>query len=639
MSDDFEKPNKLDNLEASLYSPRYQMEAKARKPLRPKDYAVAQSWETSSQTPLENTPMSVDRSRKNWFFRFFMLAFLFFIVALGYVGFKFVFDGGIKADDVDILVNAPLTVGAGEVFAFDVLLQNKNQMNMQTVDITINFPDGTRSVSNISEDYDVNREQVGDIAIGAVSKKSYSALLFGEEGDKKEVNISISYRVEGSNALFEKEKNFEVVLKSTPVRLTVTNVKEITSGQPLTFNVELVSNSTQVLENVMVQATYPFGFMYKGSSIRPEEGNRTWIIPRLEPKEVINFTIDGTIEGQNNEERYFGFSTGLKDKNSDGPQVVFSTTGTTISLARPFLELDLAINNNNSDVIPLNADSIYDVIISYKNNTTDPLRNLKLTLQLAGEAINKSSVQVSEGFYQSLNNTVVWDSSTNSRFASVSVGSSGTVSFNFSGLGLENNSVLVNPEVTLTALVEGNRNPDNEVPEVIESSLIKKIRFNSQVNVDAISEHYTATFSNTGPIPPVAEQKTYYTAVIEVANPSNKVEDSIVTMFIPNYVTYENKFVPSGENVSFDPVTRILTWNLGTINEKTGYSGNPKRKLSFQVSIIPSISQVGLSPVLVDSIKFLGYDAHTQQDISIMQESITTSALDAKSFYDSQVSK
>lgn len=640
MSDDnFEKPNRLDNLERKLYSPRNQIEGKSRRPLREKEYSVAQDWEQKNTQPLEDTSLSVDRSRKNWFLRFFVVAFLFFIVALGYVGFKFYFDNGIDAGNVDILVNAPLTVGAGEVFTFDVLLQNKNQMNMQTVDMTIDFPDGTRSSEDISQNYDNSREEIGDIAIGAVSKKNYNAILFGEEGEKREITVSLSYRVEGSNSLFEKEKKFDVVLKSTPVRMTVTNIKELTSGQPLVFNIELVSNSTQTLENVIVQATYPFGFVYKGSSIQPKEDNRTWIIPRLEPKEIVKFTVEGTVEGQNNEERYFGFATGLENKETGNPEVVFTTSGTTITLARPFLELDLAINKDNSDIISLEADANYNAELSFKNNANYPLRNVILTLNIDGEAINKGSIQVPQGFYQSTNNTIVWDSTTHEKFQTLPVGTSDTVSFNFRGLGISSGALITNPEITIVAQVQGNRNPESEVPEIFEESISKKIRFNTQFALKTRSEYYTPVFTNTGAIPPKAEQKTTYTAVLEITNPSNKIENGIVTMQLPNYVVYGGQFAPATEDFSYDATTRMITWNIGTLNEKTGYASNPPRKISFQVSIVPSVSQLGMAPNLVYNIQLTGTDAYTKKNIARTGSNITTGIVDAKGFYDSQVSR
>jgi hypothetical protein len=639
MPDEYEKPNRISALEEKLYSPHANLQAKDRKPLREKEYGVAGNWGEEPPRDLSVSSLSVDESKKNWFMRFFVAALMFFLAAAGYVGWRFFIDDGIDAKNVDIVVNAPLTIGAGEEFAFDVLMQNKNAMAMQTVDVEIELPDGTRSVKDVGEKYEYVRENIEDIAVGQIGKKSYAALLFGEEGDKKEIIVRLNYRVEGSNALFEKEKRFDVVLKSTPVRLTVTNVKELTSGQALSFNIELVSNSTQVLENVMVQATYPFGFRMLKSSIPSRDDKKTWIIPKLSPKEVVSFTVDGTLEGQNNEERYFSFVVGLEDEVTGQPEVVFTTSGTTVGLARAFLELDLAINKVGSDIIAIDPDAIQDTQISFRNNSNFPLRNVSLDLKIEGNALSKTSVQVPEGFYQSTTNTIRWDNTTKDTFASIPTGSSGSVSFSFAGAGVRSSYLAINPELKLTATVEGNRNPENDVPEQIENSIVKTVRLNTQPTVETSSEYYTSTFANSGPVPPKAEQSTSYAAVVEVSNTSNKLAGSIVTMRIPNYVTYTGKFSPSNEKFSYDPKTRIAAWDLGTVSEKTGYEGNPKRKISFQVSVLPSVSQAGTAPNLVYDIQLSGSDMFTGKQIVEVGQPISTDTVDSKGFYDSQVSR
>ncbi len=639
MSDEFEKPNKIDALEQKLYSPRQDIVARERRPMKEKEYNIAHDWNTPSAPPMQDNPLSADRPRKNWFLTFLILSFIFFLGALGYVGYKFYFNESSLGRNVDILVNAPIAIGAGEIFAFDVLIENKNSVGIETVDIEVEFPDGTRSPSDIGQDFKRVNDEIDPIASGSTSKSNYSALLFGEEGDKKEMIVRVQYRVEGSSMLLEKEKVFDVVLKSTPVRLTVTNVKELTSGQNLSFTVELVSNSTQRLENVMVQATYPFGFKYQKSSFPAKEDGRTWIIPKIEPKETITFTIDGVLEGQNNEERYFSFIAGLEDNATGNPQVVFNTKGTTVTLARPFLELELSVARDNSEIIVLNPDVVHDAMISFKNNTSYPLRNVSLDLSLEGASLNKGSVQVSEGFYQSAGSTITWDTSTSNRFVSFPIGTSSNVSFSFMGLGIGASSLITNPELIFTAQVQGNRNPDNQVPEIIENSIVKKIRFITQANLKTTSLYQTSPFENSGPLPPKVEQRTSYTAKVELSNTSNKIENGMVVMKIPTYVTYENEFSPSTENFSYDPVTRTLAWDVGTVPEKTGYAGNPARSIQFQVSILPSISQAGTTPNLVTNIEFTGDDTFAGTKIVKGGQSISTATADSQGFYDSQVSR
>lgn len=638
MDNNFEKPDSLEELEKKLYSPNQTLTQKERKHLNPQEFEVAREWQSES-VPIKPALIDDGTPKTNWFLGIFILAFIFFLGALGYIGFKFYFSSGVSAQNIDIIVNAPLAISAGEVLNFEVQLQNRNQIPVKYVQMEIQFPDGTRATSDIGVDYKNTKDDIEAIAVGEIVKRNYDALLFGEENEKKEIIVFLKYSVDGSTLLFKKEKKFDVVLKSTPVRLTVTNVKQTTSGQDLNFTIELVSNSTQVLKDVLVQANYPFGFTYKSSSIVPEDDKKTWIIPTLAPKETITFNVKGKIEGQNKDEKFFTFVVGLKDETKSTPQVVFSTKGTTVTIERPFIEVNFAVNQDNSDILSLTPDQGHNAFVSFKNNTEYQLRNVSIALRIGGDVLSKESITVSDGFYQSLDNTIVWDYTTSDKLVSIPVGSSGVVSFNFSSLGLLSQKFLLNPEAVFTINMKGNRNPDSEVADLLENSVVKKVKFNTEVVVSSNSTYFSGVFTNSGPIPPKIEQKTTYTGIITLKNTSNIISNGIVTMKIPNYVQYEGVFSPGSENVSFDPVARMLTWNVGSINQNVGFQDNAPKTLAVQVSIVPSISQITTIPELIKDIKFVGTDTFTGKEIVRNINSIATDILDARDYADNKVTR
>ncbi|MEN9921210.1 MAG: hypothetical protein RLZZ517_188 [Candidatus Parcubacteria bacterium] len=637
--ENFEKPNRIEELEKKLYSQNQQVTQKDRKPLRSKEYDVAHDWQSDSADTITDSALVVEEKKPNWFFRFFIVALIFFIGAGAYLGITWYLNSGVDASSVDILVNAPLTIGAGEVLNFEVTAQNQNQIPITYVEMDVQYPDGTRSSSDIGQDLRTTTEKVDSLAIGEIMKRNYQSLLFGEESEKKEITIFLTYQAEGSTKLFKKEKKFDVVLSSTPIRLTITNVKETTAGQDVDFTVELVSNSSQTLKNVIVQAVYPFGFSYKSSTLSPQEDKKTWIIESLKPKEALTFSVKGKIEGQNKDDRYFKFLVGLQKPNTNEPQVVFSSKDTTIAITRPFLELDLSIDQDNNDIIVVDPAKTQSSMITFKNNSEFPLRNAMITLKISGSSIVKSSVSVAEGFYQSLTDTISWDYTTAEDLVSIPIGTTGHVSFSFNSLTSSLQQIITNPEVLFTINVKANRNPQNQVADTIENSIIKKIRFNTQVTLDTQSNHYTSVFQNSGPVPPKAEQRTTYTGTITLKNTTNAISNGTVTMKIPNYVQYEGAFAPASESVSFDSTSRILTWNLGSVAAKTGYLGIAPRQIHIQFGIIPSISQVGMAPVLAEHIIFNGTDTFTKSEITQEGEDISTAIEDSLEYRDGDVSR
>lgn len=637
MNYDSNKSNRIDNLERKLYSPQQDVVLKERKPIREKQYDVPQSWEDTATT-IQETQLELPAEGPNWFFRIFTATLLFFVGAAGFAAYMFFFAPQSINRNIDILINAPLSIGAGEPFNFEVMIENKDAAPIISADLVVEFPDGTRSVTDINTIYEDDMQTIQRVEGGTVVKKNYSALLFGSENEKKDIKVFLKYQTEDSTAFFNKEKQFDTILSSTPIRLTVNNVTETTAGQDVVFNLELVSNSTQTLQNIVVDASLPFGFILKNSSIPVREDKKSWVIPVLKPKESLTLKIEGSLDGQQGDDKFFKFVTGLELGDSTIPLIAFNSKETIIKIKRPFLELELDINEKNAPILVLVPEQNNNAKITFKNNTEFPIRNAEIELVITGDALRKTSVQSNQGFYQSLTNKILWTNLTNPDLASIAVGGIETLSFSFSGLGLVNNSFLVNPELKFAIKVKGNRTQEGNVSETIENTINQIIKFDTEASIQTKSEHFTSRFTNTGPVPPKAEVRTSYTGVVQILNTSNQIQNGIVTMRIPNYVQYEGVYSPQEENVAYDSNTRTLSWNIGTIPPKTGYA-LPAKTLYLQASIVPSISQSGQSPDLFNTITFTGQDTFTQTQINTTAPSITTAISDSRTFGDGQVTR
>jgi len=637
--DEFKKPNKLDSLERSLYSPNSNFKNKSRNKLIKEDSDLPNDWVTEVNNKEDNPLKKEKKKGMSFFSKVLIGASLFFIIALSYALFVFNFKPNNEGKNVDITVNSPIAVSAGEEFTFDVIIENNNNLSMESIDLAIEYPQGTRDGRDISTDLPRERSDIGNVAPGEFLRETRTVFLFGEEGETKQIEVKIVYRVPNSNAVFEKRKVFDVVLKSTPIRMNISSVKEVTSGQELKFDIEIISNSNETLSNVLVKADYPFGFIFNDSSIDTFESNNTWLIDSIEPKEKINFTISGEMQGQNNEVRYFKFNSGLRDlKNESDIGVLFTSVGKTVAIERPFLEIDIAVNNDNSSVINLDSETTTKMSINYKNNTGQKIKDVEVVLQIDGDVLNEGSVQASRGFYDSSQNTVTWDKSTYEKFADVGVGESGSLDVTFRSKSLVGIERFKNPEMSLSARVVGTRVQDEDVPEEIVNEIFKKLRVNTVVMFDHNSFYYDGPFTNSGPIPPKVESETKYTIKFAVSNSSNRVSNGTIEMSLPRYVKYEEVVWPSGVDIRYDSRERKVIWNIGELKENIGFNAD-KVEAAFQVSIVPSISQNNTSPVLVDDIKFTGTDLFTGEQITEIGRTITTSIVDQRNYQDGSVTQ
>ncbi len=615
--DNSPEKSRVTKLQEKLYSPNTQFQIRQRQNLKRPIKDVPQGWQDVESNSFAQV---VGEKKMSVFAKIVLVAFVFFLASLGFVFYKLNNNSpNTYSSTVDVTVIGPVAIGGGEEMSLDIIIQNKNSFPLNTVDMVIEYPEGTKT-ADLQNELVRFREGLGDIPANTLVKKTYTATLFGEEGDQKNIEARIEYRVPNSNAIFESKKNFEIVLQSSPVRLVVDTVKEITSGQALNFDVTVDSNSNSELQNVLVTVDYPFGFSFSESTLQPTKGNNTWFFEKLSPQESKKFNIRGSLVGQNNEERVFKWNIGLTNPETpDDFQVKFTTIPKSISLIKPFLALDFAIDGDlGVDVVRIGADQIGGRL-TYKNNTGSVIVDPQIILKLDGEVLDDATVDLESGFFNSADNTITWNKVTKpDLFTEIEVGESATLNFTFRSKALASRqAVFKNPEIVTSATISGKRIGENNVPEDIKVDIAKRIKFQSDVNLGATTAYVT------GPFPPKVEQDTVYKINMSVSNSSNLINRGKVRAVLPPYVRWNNVSSPSTENVTYMPSSRVVEWDLGDIREHVGFI-DPARTLSFEVTLTPSAVQIGQSPQLLIEPKFTGYDSFTQTEINETADAPTT---------------
>jgi len=554
------------------------------------------------------------------------VSFFFFVVAIAFASFVFLQNSNaVSAENVEIEVIGPIAHPAGEALDLQVVISNKNAAPILLADLIVEYPEGTRSATNVNLELPRIRESIGTIRSGEQITTTISSVLFGEEDTEKPIMLTVEYRLDNSNAIFFKEEVYEVLLNSAPLSVLVETLSEVISGQETEFEVTVSSNSTNAVNDVLLVAEYPFGFDFDRSF--PDTSFRstdTWFLGDLAPGVEKKISIFGTQIGQDEEERVFRFNAGIQSEKSE-QEIVAALGQSTVPLTvrKPFVSLDLALNGSTEEVFVVGAGEVIDAEITWRNNLPVAVSDAVITLSFTGERLDSSSVKVGDGFYQSFNDTITWSSDTGADLALVSPNSRGVVEFIFSPTSLSGGITPRDSKIRIDATVLGQRKNERGVPETVESSFTKEILIETDFLLSARTLHASGPFSNSGPVPPVAEQETTYTVTWDITNTANDISNAQLTAKLPSYVRWLNVFTPSNESLSYNAISNTLTWDLGTVPSQTGYSTSP-RDVSFQVGVVPSVSQVGQAPTLVNDLRLEGLDRVTDTTIVKEYGSITT---------------
>ncbi len=619
-----EEAGGVEQLKSDLYSrkkaetPMQDVRAK----LSHEEESAPKSWQDTTPLSKPRMPMQSPTPGMSFATKFLIGSAIFFLIAaLGATYFFLSGSNFISSQNIDVQVVAPALIDGGSTATVQFILSNHNSTELQLADLVVDYPEGTRDPQDPTKALTHQRISVGAIAPGKQVKLTSSAVFYGAEGTPQAIKAVLEYSVPGSNAVFSKEGDAQVTLGSSPVSVRVEAPQEAIAGEPFSVTVTVQSNAQAPVQNVVVQAQYPFGFSAQVTSPKAEAGNTLWRLGTMAPGVTQTITIRGTIDGQDGDERVFKFLAGTNaDQTASSVAVPFLSVPATLTVRRPFITGTIAINGQTGSKISVAPGSGLQGSIAWQNNLTNPVSDVQLKLTLSGPSLDKSSIQAGSGFYQSSDNSITWTSAQDPSLASVAPGGSGTLNFSFGTLPPGSGGVVYqNPTVALTLSVSAVRAGESGVPETVSSAASTQLTLASAVSLAAAALHFTGPFTNSGPLPPRSGSLTTYAIRWTVKNSSNAIANASVSSVLPPYVS----FVAGQNGVSYEQGSRTVTWSVGDLSAGVGYSSAAKTAY-FQVSLAPSDSQIGDTPALTGAAALSGTDRFAEVQVNASAEAPTT---------------
>lgn len=621
----------IEKMKRSLYSRESLQKTRVKNHrFKNESYDVKSEWSDENEKNSEKKPFFLKEKRGMAFVtKFFIVSILFFLIASGVAFYKFYWGANtISANNIEISIIGPVSVSGGEKISLDIRVDNKNKTDLNSVDLKVDYPEGTRAVDNLDMEIKRIRNNIGDIPKEGSVNKRVEAVLFGEEKTKKEIKVTLEYRVSGSSAIFYKEKIYEVVISDSPVSIEVSGFQEVKSGQALDFSVTIVSNSSGPIRNLLLKAEYPFGFVFTESSEKSlDSNNNLWSMGNLSPGQRKTVKIYGKLQGQDGEDKVLRFTAGIAgSKDEKMIDIPLAVSIAEISIKKPFIGIQVALDGSVANEFVSKSSKIIRADIAWTNNLTIPIRDMEIKIKFKGNALNKSTVSAERGFYKSLDDIITFDKTSILELESIPPGANGNLSFSFGSLISYSggSSIVSDPSIFIDVVAIGKRLEGENVPQEVLYSATKIIKIETDARLSSRAIHWSGPFQNKGFMPPKADNETTYTVIWTITNTSNKIRNGKVTATLPSYVKWLSQTSPVLENISFNSARSEVIWDVGEIEAGAGIDGSP-REISFQVSLLPSLSQVGQAPIILNESTLTGKDDFTSSPVGDTRSSLTTS--------------
>ena len=616
----------MDNLE-KLKKKLYQKNRKfsdrlKRETLRQEENENSPYWQKEDTEKNDAGDFAVPKNNTFKRLKIFLYLLVVFVVLAGGVAAYLIYSGGniVSSSNVSIDANGPIYVDGGQSARFNFTIRNQNSVSLEAADLIFDFPANTYSAEGAS--LTRIRIPLEDLEPGAAINKSLDIVFFGLENEEKKIIANLEYRFAESNATFVKSKDYSVKISKAPLGLSLAAPKNAVSGQKITIKIAVISNSESTAKNLKVEMKYPPGFRFDGAEPNPSKGNSVWTLGDLGPSQKSDITVEGTIEGENSEERTFTAAVGTI--GDDGNIKPFGTASEKVTIKKSPLNLSVSINGKDDSANTAYAGEMIRVDLGWVNNLSSSIKNVQIELEIKGEAYDQRSVSITKGAYRSYDNKAVWNSASLKDLISIAPGSSGKAQLGFS---IKNPLPIYKQgdkdfSVSAEARIIGFGTSDEFENKQIEDSAKKEIKIGSKLQAAGKTLHYSGPFQNSGEVPPKVGAETTYTVVWSLANNANDLAEAKITASLPPYVSKESSVNPEDSDLRFDEKNATLIWNVGEVLAGTGVI-MPAKEVSFQVTFSPNLTQVGETPILVNKALVEARDAFTDENISTEIPSLT----------------
>lgn len=564
---------------------------------------------------------------------FIFIIFLFFLFLGKNISFK-------KEKDINLNFIGPSRAVVGEEVTFLIEIENSSNLDVQSGDFTLNFPEGFYLIETnkaCSEKltngctWRFNKIKVGKSKFLEIKGKFFSpSHSLTESKDFKGV---FNFYLTGLTSSFQKEIEKKFFIDPV-LRSNLIFPEDISIGRAFDWKYEIENKLNQNLKNLRISLEFPTAFSFvlkENKNIQRLESfakMKSFLVKDLKGQEikVIKFSglFNGPVKENENQIKVIVFL-----KAPDGKFYEQDVLFKKINLVKIDIIFSLKVEDGKS--YPWGAE--IPMVLIYQSKSKEEIQNLSLGIEVKNAhfidwlqlnkktwTANIDSVYKTSNYWlireTNVGKEIVWNRLNLPNFELVKSYSSGKIKFKLRLIPkyLANKKRYINPVINFKVkLICRPVSAKHDLKLQINGP---EIKIKTQVSFSGEARYYNDENMRvgSGPIPPCVDRQTKYFVYLRIKNTCNVIENLRVETILPEGVIFTGSKYSSIGLIKFDKKSRKVVWE---IKKLMPYSGEPFSSVEarFEVAIIPKEEDIGHILPLTSAISLSGIDSWTHEKI------------------------
>ncbi|MEK7195527.1 MAG: hypothetical protein AAB655_02430, partial [Patescibacteria group bacterium] len=235
----------------------------------------------------------------------------------------------------------------------------------------------------------------------------------------------------------------------------------------------------------------------------------------------------------------------------------------------------------------------------------------------------------SDGYFNSISNTVSWFTATTQQLENVAPGDGGTVRFSVRVKNVFPIKLFSDKNYTLKvdARLESPTVPPNITAEktISVDGTESKVAGRVEVSSEAYWRDAQSGILNSGPYPPKVNQPTQYTIHWILRNYATDINNVSFSAFLKSGAVFTGKVKSNVNNLpSYNPSSGRVTWQIDSLAANKGVISPPAEAV-FQIEVTPAVNQVNRNVPLISETTATWTDAFTGEELRVSAPELDSS--------------